>query len=361
MNLDLHLLQCYRERADAFAYRELVATHAGMVFATARRVTRDASLAEDVAQETFLELARNSHAVTESVGAWLHRVAWRRACNAVRDEATRRRYESAAAEILHEPAEVTWEELEPQIDEALDQLPDKLREPLVEHFLEGRTQQEVAARLGVSQSTVSRALDSGVAELRLRLKNKGVRCGAGLALLLTANATQAAPATLTAALGKLAVSGIGGATATAGTSAWKPALAWLLHPAMMVAVVLIGAWAFLRVQSGKMPAPTAGPLPVATPAPVVKPLAPWRGRAFCPMCALPFTHNRRPAQGIFIHTEAGKDIIYDLQLPQPVPDFHQRYCGPSMKDREAASARGKTEERDGRNWLVADWLEIAAK
>lgn len=96
MQTDLLHLQRYHDSGDAAAFKSLVQHHASMVFATARRVTRDSSLAEDVAQETFLELARKGRAITESVGAWLHRVAWRRACDAVRAEKTRRRYEAAA-------------------------------------------------------------------------------------------------------------------------------------------------------------------------------------------------------------------------------------------------------------------------
>lgn len=351
MNVELNLLRSYHEHADAFAFRELVAAHAGMVFATARRVTRDAALAEDVTQETFIELARNSHRVTESVGAWLHRVAWRRACNAIRDEMTRRRYEEAAAQSLHERPEATWEELEPQIDEALIDLPNKLREPLVEHFLEGRTQQEVAARLGVSQATVSRLLDSGIGELRSRLRSKGMLCGAGFALLLTANSAQAVPPTLTEALGKLAVSGIGSATTDAITApAWKTALAWTLRPTALL-VLLLTAFTLVIFQSR-----TAAPLGPTSPPP-----ASWRGRAFCPTCALLFTENRQPQQGIFIHNEGGRDVIYDLQLPQPVPDFHQRICSESMNNREAIAITGKSEKRENLSWLLLENLEVAPK
>src|SRR4051812_11776254 len=190
MDSHRHLLARYHRHGDADAFCALVGDHAGMVFATARRITRDAALAEDVAQETFLELARSGHEAVECVAAWLHRVAWRKACNAVRGESRRRHSEQAAAQVLHEvpgvTADGTWAEMEPLIDGLLDELPANLREPLVQHYLEGRTQQELAARLGVSQSTVSRLLDSAIGELRSALRRKGVICSAGLATLLSA-------------------------------------------------------------------------------------------------------------------------------------------------------------------------------
>jgi DNA-directed RNA polymerase specialized sigma24 family protein len=85
METHLELLSRYHRQGDAAAFCALVKDHAGMVFATANRVTGDAALAEDVVQETFLEPARNGHGAVRSVGAW------RKACNAIRGESIRRR------------------------------------------------------------------------------------------------------------------------------------------------------------------------------------------------------------------------------------------------------------------------------
>ena len=150
MHTDLQLLSRYHQRADAMAFRELMQAHASMVFATAKRITRDAALAEDVAQETFLQLARQSKQITESVAAWLHRVAWRRACNAVRDDATRRRIEDAASAEIASTSESSWAEVEAELDAVIDELPDPLRGPLVMHFLEGKSQREIAKQTGVN-------------------------------------------------------------------------------------------------------------------------------------------------------------------------------------------------------------------
>lgn len=214
METDLHLLSRYHRHGDAEAFQSLVEAHAGMVHATARRVTRDAELAQDVAQETFLALARSSGAAIQSVGAWLHHVAWQKAQNIVRGESRRQSYEAAAAVQMNEPAdEATWADLEPLLDAALAELPEKTRTVVIERYLEGRSQQELAARMGVSQSTVSRQLDAAIRELRICLRSKGAFCGAGLALLLSTHTVEAAPASLTASLGKLAISGVGTSTA----------------------------------------------------------------------------------------------------------------------------------------------------
>lgn len=88
------------------------------------------------------------------------------------------------------------------------------------HYLEGRSQSQVAAELGINQSTVSRLLRKALTELRERLKAAGVVPSvAALAALLTENAATAAPDTLIASLGKIAIAGVGKAGGAAGTAA----------------------------------------------------------------------------------------------------------------------------------------------
>jgi RNA polymerase sigma factor (sigma-70 family) len=213
MPSDLQHLQRYASTGDAHAFRELVQAHGAMVHATALRVTRDAAAAQDVAQETFLELARKAGGITQSVAAWLHRVAWNRACDAVRRESTRKRVEEAMAETWHTDREATWPDIEPHVDASLNELPNELREVLVLYFLEGRTQAEVARHLGKNQATVSRAIERGIFAMREALRSRGVIAGAGLVTLFAAQSAQAMPVAVQVSLGKLSLTGIGTSSA----------------------------------------------------------------------------------------------------------------------------------------------------
>ena len=213
MPSDLQHLQRYATTGDAHAFRELVQAHGAMVHATALRVTCNAAAAQDVAQETFLELARKAGGITHSVAAWLHRVAWNRACDAVRRESTRKRVEEAMAEMWHTDREATWPDIEPHVDAELNELPNELREVLVLYFLEGRTQAEVARQLGKNQATVSRAIERGISAMREALCSRGVIAGAGLAALFSAQSAQAMPVAVQASLGKLCLTGISTTTA----------------------------------------------------------------------------------------------------------------------------------------------------
>ena len=213
MSSDLQHLQSYATTGDGHAFRELVQAHGAMVHATALRVTRDAAAAQDVAQETFLELARKASGITQSVAAWLHRVAWNRACDVVRRETTRKRVEDAMAETWHTDREATWPDIEPHVDASLNELPNELREVLVLYFLEGRTQTEIARHLDRNQATVSRAIERGISAMRESLRTRGVTAGAGLAALFTAQTAQAMPVAVQVYLGKLSLTGIGTSSA----------------------------------------------------------------------------------------------------------------------------------------------------
>jgi RNA polymerase sigma factor (sigma-70 family) len=208
MDHDLSLLDQYRRNGDARAFQQLVSAHSAMVFAVAVRVTRDAALAEEVAQDTFLALARCGDRIRLSVAAWLHHVAWQKAANGVRGKVRRSKNEREAAALLEE-GESPWSEIEPVVDEVMAELPEELRGLLIEHFLEQRTQAEMAKKRGVSQATVSRRIDAGLQQMRDRLRARGLLSGAGLAGLLQAHAVITMPASLAGALGKLALSGVG--------------------------------------------------------------------------------------------------------------------------------------------------------
>jgi RNA polymerase sigma factor (sigma-70 family) len=226
---DAGLLQRYAAERDAAAFAELVHRYADLVYATARRVTGDASAAEDVSQDCFLRLAQRAGSISGSVAAWLHRTSVNRSLEILRSDRARRERESAAAQRgENEPASL----LIAQVDEALASLPDDARLVLTEHFLLGRTQNDIAAALRVSQPTISRKIEQAVKELRDRLRAAGIAPAAMIALptMLEHVKGVTAPPTLPAALNKIGLSGVNSAAAAATTG-----------PAGMIALKLAAA------------------------------------------------------------------------------------------------------------------------
>ncbi len=222
MENEVVLLQRYAEKQDADSFAELVRRYAGMVYGTCLRIVRNTHDAEDVAQECFMELARKAGSIRSSLAGWLHSMARNRSINAIRNACTERRYKEQAMSEANNDTGPKWDEIAPRVDEALEKLPEYLRESVTLHYFSGHTQEQIAVRLGVNQSTVSRRLEKGVWQLRGLLKKAGVVTSAtALTALLTEKAFCAAPATLISALGKIALAGVsaaatGGAVAAAG-------------------------------------------------------------------------------------------------------------------------------------------------
>lgn len=214
---DRHLLEHYARTRDAKAFAELAKRYAGLVYGTCLRVTQNPDDAEDVSQECFLELARRAGSINSSVAGWLHKVARTRSVNAIKKASALREREQRAFADASDDSESAWDEIAPYIDAAVERLPNNLRLPTILHYFHGIEQTRIAGQLRVSQSTVSRHLDKAVAVLREELRNAGIVAPvAVLAVLLTGNGSTAAPASLTAALGKMAIAGVGGSAAASG-------------------------------------------------------------------------------------------------------------------------------------------------
>ena len=258
------LLKRYADERDAEAFAAMAQRHAGLVYSAARRIVGNSHDAEDVAQECFLTLARNAGSVRASLPGWLHSLAVSRAKDLVRGNRRRILRESAPSDIPAVNAETaSWGEIAPHIDDAISDLPEDLRQAVVEHYLDGATQADLAARWGVNQSTVSRRIERAVEALRASLAHKGVLVLAGtLAGLLAAESGQAAPASLAASLGKMAAAGIGGAS--------KPAVV----PAGVKAAIVAAIVAIMVTLALFFVPPRPSPVPPVAAAPTVPSTAP---------------------------------------------------------------------------------------
>ena len=202
-DLDLILLDRFREEGDQEAFAEIVRRYASAVFSTCVRIVGDKARADDISQETFFRLSQKPEAVKQSVGGWLHTAATRLAIDMVRSEASRTQRE---ANYERKPASesMRWADVSPHVDQALAELPDDVRVLLVRHFLQNVSQCIIAGELRTSPATVSRKIKAGVELLRKQLAKKGI-CVAAVALvvMMRDHGAQACPVALMQELGKI--------------------------------------------------------------------------------------------------------------------------------------------------------------
>ena len=164
-----------------------------------RRVLDDPNDADDVFQACFLVLLNKAESLREraSLAGWLQGVAWRLA-RKVRAQAGRRKIKEARAIA---PAgtsgrdDILWSDMRSVLDEELEALPEKYREPLILCYLEGKTYSEAANQLGWSDGTVCGRMARARDLLKRRLTHRGIALSAA-----TLTATSIEPAKAPAAV-----------------------------------------------------------------------------------------------------------------------------------------------------------------
>ena len=213
------LLQRFVKNSDAEAFSEIVKRYSGLVYGACLRVLGNKSKATDATQDTFFQLLRSAGSISGSLGGWLYKAATGKAIDQIRKDTRRKKHESKYADIKQRQVE-KWEDLSAYVDEALYELDEVNQDFIIQHFFENKSMAVIAEQKNVSQPTVSRRIDSAVAQLRSRLKHKGLIVAAvTLGSLLWENAAQAAPAAIMKELAKMALVGTAGKTAAATTAA----------------------------------------------------------------------------------------------------------------------------------------------
>ena len=154
---------------DPRAFEILYQRYARPVLGLALRRLGDHGRAEDAVQETFVSIWRSASTYRPERGratAWLYAVAR----NAIADRARRRSDSLAEAPDApsdaagpEEQAEQSW--LAWRVHRALEELPDREREPIELAYWGQLSQSEIAQRLGIPLGTVKTRTRAGLARL----------------------------------------------------------------------------------------------------------------------------------------------------------------------------------------------------
>ncbi len=244
---DMQLLARYTRHHDEDAFAEMVHRHLDLVFSAALRQVRSRHLAEDVAQATFTDLARNAHRLAPDtiLTAWLYQVTRRTAIDVVRRESRRQLREQIATEMNAMNATADdWAHVAPLLDEAMQALDETDRAAVLLRYFENKSLREVGQALGTTDDTAQKRVSRAVERLRTFFAQRGLTVGASsLAIVLSANAIQAAPVGLAVTISTAAA--LGGTTiaSTATATAIKTIAMTTLQKTLITATVAVLAGA----------------------------------------------------------------------------------------------------------------------
>ena len=155
-------------------FEQLVDLHQSMVFSIALRMTGDRGLAEEIAQDVFMEMDRNLTRLESPAHAcfWLRRVAVNRSADALRRRKVRGIDLWVEMEDVHGVSpEDRGSPLSTRLEQLLATLPEAQRAALVLRYQEDLTPEEIAATLEAPLATVKSHLQRGLKLLRAKAQS----------------------------------------------------------------------------------------------------------------------------------------------------------------------------------------------
>ena len=153
-------------KAQEIVYR----AYADTVYTMARRVLRDAVLAEEVTQDTFVDMIENAGKLhrAEALGPWLRTIAVNHCLMRLRSPWLKRR--EPLTNDLRTASEGVGRALD--LDAALGRLPKEARMVVWLHCVEGYTHKEIGRAFGRTASFSKSKLARALSELRRMLAKR---------------------------------------------------------------------------------------------------------------------------------------------------------------------------------------------
>lgn len=166
------------QRGKLEAFEKLYSSLVGEVGGYLRNLVRDAHRAEDLLQETFLQMhrARHTYLPGKPVRPWVYAIA--RNVFLMSERARRRRHaheQLAEGELPEMPvaSQVSAWEGQKDLGRLLSRLPEKTREVLMLHHVAGLSFKEVAEVLGLSEGAAKVRAHRAMELLRRAARGEG--------------------------------------------------------------------------------------------------------------------------------------------------------------------------------------------
>ena len=167
---ELRALMSRYQKGEMLAFEGLYAALAPPLARYLRSLTHDAARAEDLLQDTFLQIHRSRRSFDPrlAVEPWAYAIAWHVYLMSQRSLGRRLRLEAASAEA-HEPHSPPHDApfmAQRRLNQGLRQLTQERRDAVVLHHVWGLSFREIAERLRISDQAAKLRASRGIAALR---------------------------------------------------------------------------------------------------------------------------------------------------------------------------------------------------
>lgn len=161
------------QHGDEAAMHALYQRYAPRVYAVVRRIAGSDALAEDWSQEAWIRAFRALPRFRgdAAFSTWLHRVAVNSALQGRRKRSRHDSREAPLPATLPGPRRGAPTELRLTLERAVERLPDRMRQVLVLHDVEGFTHDEIGDMLGIAPGTSKSQLFKARAKMRMMLRS----------------------------------------------------------------------------------------------------------------------------------------------------------------------------------------------
>lgn len=174
---DEKLIAAIREN-DYVSYNKLFVRYYSRLCQYVYGILQDKDDSEDVVQELFLNLWNNRKKiiVTENVSGYLFKMAKNQALNHIRSTTN---YQNLLdnqdnAPGYYEENQLESDEFRVALYACIDQLPDRSKQVLLLHRVQGFKQKEIAEKLDISVKTIKNQIWTSLQRLRKCLELKGI-------------------------------------------------------------------------------------------------------------------------------------------------------------------------------------------
>ena len=165
------------KKGEAQAMEQLYKDHWADVFDSACKRVRDEAVAQDITQEIFISLWTNRQrlVISGSLRSYLLAAVKYKVINYFKSVVVKDKYQEDMAFLAEGQMELSAEnkliikDLNKEIDEALQDLPEKMRQIFRMSRMQEKTIREISAELGLSAQTVKNQISAALKMLKERL------------------------------------------------------------------------------------------------------------------------------------------------------------------------------------------------